>query len=266
MPGSSSRAGGRDCGRPRAGTPTARAAAARASSRASGASSARMRGRSARSAPARPPFRIGMIAGRLPALRRAVAGRAQRGGLLGGHDPVAGRPSAVKIECGWSRTIGRRPRPRRHAVEDQRHGLGRRVVARLRVAEPGGVAGERREVGEAPGVDRAVRAEQDVAGELVEHDQDHVRTARASERKRCLLVLRSARTATARPSISAKTRAQARTEGPVLSQREEPASQPPREPLAAPAHHDVVVVREHRPGERRRSRSSTPSSCATFHS
>ena len=55
-------------------------------------------------------------------------------------------PSAVKIECGWSRTVGDGARPRRDPVEDQRHRLGGRVVRGLRVAEPGAVARQRGEV------------------------------------------------------------------------------------------------------------------------
>jgi hypothetical protein len=61
------------------------------------------------------------------------------------------------------------------AVEDEGNGLGRRVVHRRGVPEPGGVLGEAGEVWEANGVDTAVGAEDRVGRELVQHEHEHVR-------------------------------------------------------------------------------------------
>ena len=73
-------------------------------------------------------------------------------------------------------------------VKDVGHGLEGRVVDRVGVREPGGDRGELGEVGEALGVDLAVRAEQVVDRELVEDHHHHRGPPGGDVGPRCLVV------------------------------------------------------------------------------
>ena len=122
-----------------------------------------------------PAHHVGNDRRRLGARAATHRGRAERRSLLGGDDPVALALEHVKHTVRMPGAGGRRPGPRAHAVEDQRDGLGRRVIRRIAVAKPDGVAGQCSEVRIAHRVDLPALVEQRVAGELVEDEQHDVR-------------------------------------------------------------------------------------------
>ena len=113
---------------------------------------------------------------REPAL--AHRGRAESRSLLGSDHAVALAGEHVEDRARVAATVRGGARTRAHAVEDERHGLGGRVVGRGPVAKPDGVAGQRGEVRIAHRVDAPAAAEQGIARELVEHEEHHVRRVR----------------------------------------------------------------------------------------
>ena len=105
--------------------------------------------------------------------------RAHRGGVLAHVQVVASAEQAEQV-LGVVGGDRQQLLARELPVEDRGHGVGRVLLDRRRVAVPGGVRGEPREVRVAASVDTLVRPHQGVHGQLVEHDHHDRRVSGAA--------------------------------------------------------------------------------------